>query len=134
MTRADALKAYQDLSSRASENVRQLAFAALAVVWVFKPTSVSAQWPLPRQLVGVGALAITALLCDFLQYVYGTIAWGWFHRLKEKADIPLEGEVHAPRAINWPSSFFFFAKVGTLGASYGILLLFIVARLVLMPH
>jgi hypothetical protein len=85
--RRDSLAAYQDFSARTSENVRQLSFAALGIIWVFKP---AAGFTLPEQLLWAGTFATSALAADFLQSLYGTVAWGTYHRRKERAGLSLE--------------------------------------------
>jgi hypothetical protein len=129
MLRSDALSAYQEYSKRTSENVRQLALAALAVVWLFRPAEVAGAWHWPRPLIAAGAFATIALTCDFVHYLWNTIAWGWFHRRKEKEGVPLGGLVLAPRHINRPGAVFFALKTTALCAAYGFLLYVVAHRL-----
>jgi hypothetical protein len=119
MQRPHALQAYQDYSARTSENVRQLSFAALAVVWVFRPEK---GFAFPSGLLWAGTLAITALALDFLQSLYGTVAWGTLHRRKEREGVSSTAEFKAPRQINWPTNALFSAKSAALAASYALLL------------
>jgi len=132
MLRSDALAKYQESSQRTSENVRQLAFAALAVVWLFKPPDVAASWQWPRGLVAAGALATAALIFDFMQYLWNTIAWGRFHRRKEMEGVPLDGLILAPRRINRPAALFFWLKAAALCGAYGFLLFVVVRRLTIV--
>jgi hypothetical protein len=125
--RSEALGKYQESSQRTSENVRQLAFAALAAVWIFKPADVSGRWGWPRPLVAAGVLATAALIFDFAQYFVNTAAWGWFHRRKEKAGTGLHEEILTPRWMNWPATLFFWLKAGALVSAY-VLLLYVVSR------
>jgi hypothetical protein len=132
MLRSDALAKYQESSQRTSENVRQLAFAALAIIWLFKPADVAGVWHWPRPLVAAGVFATGALLFDFTQYLLNTIAWGWFHRRKEKEGVPLDGLILTPRRINWPATLFFWLKAGALSASYAFLLYVVIGRLTIV--
>lgn len=119
MNLAKARETFEYHTTRASESVRQLAFAAIAIVWVFKPSDVSHAIVLPRPLVAAGALAAGALAFDLLQSLYGAIAWGTQARKRELSG---DGEFHVDRRINWPTTFCFSAKVTSIAASYCVLL------------
>jgi hypothetical protein len=99
-----------------------LSFAAFGAIWVFRPDQSLA---LPNALLWSGALAIGALALDFLQSLYGTIAWGAFHRRKEKSGVDHETEFKAPREINWPTNACFTAKVLSLAGCYVLLLRYV---------
>src|SRR5690349_12283782 len=111
MRRADARAAYQDYSASTSEKVRQLAFAAIGVVWVLKPEGSLA---FPRALLWTAAFAVAALTFDVLQSLYGTVAWGVFHRRKERDGLGEDADFKAPRQINWPTNWLFGAKIAAL--------------------
>lgn len=119
MKRADARAAYQEYSASTSEKVRQLAFAALGVVWVFRPNN---SMQLPRTLLWAATLAIVALALDFLHSLYGTTAWGVLHRRKEREGVGDDVQFKAPRQINWPTNSLFGAKVVALAVCYMFLL------------
>ena len=118
MKRADARAAYDDYSRSTSDKVRQLAFAALGVVWVFRPDN---SMQLPRTLLWAATFAVGTLALDVLQSLYGTVAWGVFHRRKEHEGLSHEEEFKAPRQINWPTNSLFAGKVVALAVSYGFL-------------
>ena len=123
MKRADAHKAYQDLSDRASQNVRQLGIAALAVIWIFHPSD-SPDLRFPTVLLKAGCFAVAALAADFLQYAYGTAAWGLLHRKKELAGVAPDEDFKAPRSINWPSTLLFWLKTLAIVVTYIYLLIY----------
>ena len=127
MKRADVRAAYDTFSTSTSEKVRQLSFAAFGVIWVFRPEAGPA---LPNALLWSGALAIGALALDFLQSLYGTVAWGVFHRTKEKAAVDHESDFKAPREINWPTNTCFVAKVLALAGCYVLLLRYLFQQMV----
>jgi hypothetical protein len=66
MKRRDCLAAYQDYSRQVSANVRQLGFAAIAVIWLFKFSTEEKAVALPALLAWGGGLFIAALFFDFL--------------------------------------------------------------------
>jgi hypothetical protein len=129
MTRKDCLAAYQDFSAQTSENVRNLSFAAIAVIWVFRVEPSDGGFALSSPLLAAGTASVLALMLDFLQYAYATIAWGRFHRIKELEGASIDSEFSAPARINWPTLFLFWAKVASVAVAYGILLGFLVRRL-----
>lgn len=118
MNRSDIREAYYEASGKASDIVRQLCFAALAVVWIFRPESPPGTVDLPPSLSWAGILAVAGLAADLLQYVYRTIAWGTFHRVKELEGVADDVQFKAPRSINWPSYILFGAKLVAVTAAY----------------
>ena len=123
MNRGDSLKAYQDFSSQTSDNVRKLCFAGIAVIWVFKAGATGVtDLRIPGILVWSGGCIVVSLIFDFLQYLWGTIAWGMLHRSKEKAGVSKDDDFKAPAAINWPTNTFFVGKVLFVAGGYALIL------------
>src|SRR5690348_16601228 len=105
----DAREFYYERSAKVSDLTRQLAFAGIAVVWVYKVGPDTRPSVAPDFLIPLIFFAV-ALFFDFLQAIWGAGAWGAFARLKEKRcgcspDIEI-GD--APDAINWLSILFFW--------------------------
>jgi hypothetical protein len=130
VNRKDCLEAYQDFSAQTSDNVRKLSFAGIGAIWVFRGQPETVSLGLPTMLVWSGFAIVLALLLDFLQYGYATVAWGALHRAKEKANLSLTEEFKAPAAINWPTITLFWFKVGCVAVGYAILLIFLIRRMV----
>jgi len=130
--RKDCREAYEAFSARASENVRQLSYAALATVWLFSPGPGTAGLLLSRALLLCSLLAIAALAMDFLHSIYGTIAWGAFHRMKEKQHVPADEEFKAPDWINWPTLCLFWGKQLAIAGSYIVLFQYILGITIAM--
>ena len=128
MKREIALERYEYFSGTASRVSRQLAFAAIAIVWIFRTETENGP-SLAYDLLLPAALACLALGCDLLQYISGTIAWGQFHRSKEKAGLGLDQDVgRAPRGINWATNFFFTVKLSAVVLGYVVLLGYLFRR------
>ncbi|WP_215824722.1 hypothetical protein [Xanthomonas citri] len=72
-------QAYRDLSGRASELVRQLSFAGIAFVWVFKKDGAGLD-SVPSDLHLPALIFAIALLADYLQYAAGAAMWGGYSR------------------------------------------------------
>jgi hypothetical protein len=112
---AKVRETYYEASGKLSDIVRQLAFAGIAVVWLFGYL-VSDQ-RLDPEYVWPALLIILSLACDFLQYAYRTAAWGIYGWWIEKSNRD-KAEFRAPRMINWPSLFLFCSKAVLLAAAY----------------
>lgn len=125
MRLADCREAYQYNSGQTSSNVRQLGFAALAAIWLFKDISTEDTIGLPLALWWVGFLSIGALLFDFFQYLWNSIAWGQFHRKQELSGVSQDIEFLAPVWINWPGIALFTIKVSSIILCYIVLLMFL---------
>ena len=113
----NALDNYYFHTGKVSDIVRQLAFAAIAVIWLFKAgdgRSIS----LPNELLQPLKLVVVCLALDLLQYVFGTIVWGIFHRMKERSGTSDSSDFKAPRSINWPALACFWSKTGVLSYAY----------------
>lgn len=129
MTLADYLKSYYELSGKASDVARQLAFAGIALIWIFHQQGVNSI-ALPPPLIWPAAFFICGLAFDLLQYVAGALIWGAFHRSHEKRlGVDSKKALSAPAWFNWPGIFFFSAKIALVLAGYFLLLRYVLAIL-----
>src|SRR3546814_17392639 len=79
-----ARNCYYSHSGNASAAARQIAFAGIAVVWVFIKPLADRTLNLPEPLAGVLLLLCIALALDLLQYTTSTATCGFWSRRKEK--------------------------------------------------
>src|SRR5438045_900055 len=118
----DACEQYAYFSGEASKLTRQLALAAIAVIWVFRVESPGGA-QVPQSFLPVAALAVMALTLDFSQYAYGAALWGWFHRHKERElGRGSEEDFGIEPAANWPTIVCFWLKSACIAAAYAVLL------------
>ena len=123
---AEAQENYGELSRQASEHARKLCYVGFALIALFsgvQGASLTFPLQLPDQLVLTGFLLGVALGLDLLQYVIGAATWGGWARWKEQNE---ETPDHFPRAINWPSLFFYWTKIVATVAGWVILLCYVV--------
>jgi hypothetical protein len=120
----DVRSTYYELSGKTSDLVRQLGFAGIALIWLFK-TDIAGQPRIPGALVVPGLLIVVALTLDLLQYVAGTLIWGMYNRQKERAGSSPEEEFTAHPALNWPTLVCFWGKVVLMSIAYALLILFL---------
>lgn len=124
----DARDNYYFYTGKASELVRQLGLAGIAVIWLYKK-EVAGVPKIPEELLLPLVLIVLGLALDLLQYVSASIIWGVFQRWKEKR-VEEDDEFEAPRQLNWPAIVFFVLKGPAIIAAYVLLLSFL-ARTVL---
>ena len=124
---------YRELSKSASELARQLNFAGLGVIWIFKldtPAGVA----LPHSLIVPVAWIVVSLLLDLLQYVVGALIWNLYGRHLEnleraaaKTKSPF-GKDHVFKNKKWMAnvlSCFYYGKVASLCVAYGYIGLYL---------
>src|ERR1700730_13680664 len=101
MKLADARGAYESLSGKASDIVRQISLAGVGLIWVFKSSTGSFSLSLDPSLLKAAFFIFLALLFDFLQYMVGTVVWYLYYRHKEKRGTQENVEFLAPSQLNW---------------------------------
>src|SRR4051812_41083792 len=105
----DAREYYNQRSTKLSEVVRQLNFAGIAIIWLFRTGDKTGGIPYNDALLWPLALLVASATFDLLHYAYASAAWGCFHRMKERELKNDENaEILAPAAINWLSNVFFW--------------------------
>ena len=115
----EAKDALYDSSGTLSENARKLAFAGIAIIWIFKTgdkgaASIAFSADLLRPL----AAFIGALILDVLQYLYKSTAWWLYYAIKHSQNVADDHEVEPPGILNFITGVFFYAKVGCVGYAY----------------
>ena len=121
MKLSDAREFYYVHSGKTSEIVRQLALAGVAVVWLFKYEVIGVP-KVPKELLWPLSLIVLCLTFDLLQYTVATMAWGIFHRSKERSGVTEDADFTAPPKINWPAITLFWLKVSSIFGAYLLLL------------
>jgi len=113
----DVRQAYYDFTGKTSEIVRQLGFAGIALVWIFK-TGTDGNPIIPNNLLIPAILIVISLTSDLSQYIAGSIAWGVYNRIKEKRGTSDKENFEAPRYINWATNAFFITKIICMAIAY----------------
>jgi len=123
----DAQSNYEAYTGKTSDITRQLGFAGIALIWIFRANS-GQGYTIPAELLLPMVLILLALTADYLQYAVSGALWGTFRRYKEVHE-GQEAEFLAPRWINWPGITFFFLKQPLMIAAYVFLFRFLFPRL-----
>ena len=108
---------YYDFSRKASDVSRQLSFAGIALIWIFRfgnETLLS----IPQNLLWPLSLLAAALACDLLQYVSGTLIWWQFYRSREKRGVKDDDELDSHFMRPWLMRGFVVLKIIFVIAAY----------------
>lgn len=76
----------QFFTGKLSDINRQLSFAGIAIIWIFK-NETDGNINIPNELIIPIILFVISLMLDFVQYVYGATAWTIFFRYHEKQKV-----------------------------------------------
>lgn len=114
----DVRAAYEDLSAKASDIVRQISLAGVGIIWVFK-SSAGGSLSLDPKLLRAALFIFVALLLDFFQYILGTTIWFLYFRYRELKGTKGNCEFLAPPSLNWPTWTLFYLKSVMMLIAYG---------------
>jgi len=137
----DTREIYYETTGKVSDLVRQLGFAGIAIIWVFKTQSDGRQI-IPKGFLPAGILIVLALAADLFQYAASVQIWDKFNRnketeLTEKAEILSaqgvsydieEEDFDAPESINDLTKRLFWTKFVLMFAAYVYLILYLTYR------
>lgn len=125
MKLSDYRTTYYEYSGTASSVARQVAFAGIALIWVFN-SKTETQIALPVELLWPSLFLVVGLGLDLFQYLTAAAIWGFFHRYNEKKHGPLvDPELAAPIYFNWPGLFCFWGKLVSILVGYLLLFDFV---------
>jgi hypothetical protein len=118
-------KTYYEFSGILSNNTRKLAFAGIAIVWIFKQEK-EGSYVIPDALQVAMLMFVISLSLDLLHYTWQTIVWGRFHSYKEKKLNHDENvDFLAPSVFKNVANVIFWLKVVAIVPGYIILLRFL---------
>ena len=123
---------YYWYSGKTSDIARYLAFAGIAIIWIFR-VSKATHVSIPRCLLLPLLLFGLTLAADLLQYVTATFIWCIFHQYHEqkKPDDPSHNpELFAPLYLRLPITFFFVVKLVLVFGGFVVLLKYMLAELI----
>jgi hypothetical protein len=128
MTLSDARAAYETLSGKASDIMRQLGLGGLALVWLFRVDT--GKGPvLDKELLLAALFICVAIIFDFLQYVVGATIWFRHFRRKEREGVEDDATFKAHPHLNWPTWTLFYLKSAALLIAYtGYIIPFLIRR------
>lgn len=128
------LKDYHDYSGLLSSSNRQLAFAGIAIVWIFRVSDNTAPL-IPTQLIIPLLCFSLSLFFELIQYLLGTLIWKSFFKSKEV--LYRLGKLKDTEDITAPSSYqkiistFFYLKIAATIIGYIFIIIYLIPLLVL---
>ena len=128
MTLDDARGAYEALSGKASDIMRQLGLAGIALIWLFRVDSPKGP-ALDKRLLWAASFIFGAFIFDFLQYAFGATIWFRYFRHKENEGVDGDAQFKAPASLNWPTWTLFFLKgAAILVAYFGFIIPYLIRK------
>jgi len=119
----EAKQAFYDASETLSDNTRKLCFAGIAIIWILKVADrTAAGIPFNTVLFASLIFFVVALIFDAVQYLYKTIAWWCYQRIKHQEGVAEDDEVEEPPYISLPTWLLFAGKLVACGIGYAQLL------------
>ena len=121
----DCRETFYEFSGKLSDNARNLAFAGIAIVWIFKQGE-NGSYSIPDALKTAMLMFVVSLSLDLLQYIWQTFIWGRFYTYKEnKLKHDESAEFLAPCVFKNIADVIFWSKVIALVIGYVFMLRFL---------
>lgn len=114
-------------TGKLSDVLRQLCFAGIALIWIFRPLAGDANL-IDINLKWAGVFIFTSLAIDLMQYLYSSIAWRIYLKAIEDR-YEKDDEFKAPSAINCLSEILFYSKSVFAIIAYIIIIRFLLYRI-----
>ncbi|WFU14415.1 hypothetical protein [Bradyrhizobium sp. CB3481] len=120
----DYRETFYTFSGKASDLNRQLAFAGIAIIWLFKKEPL-AGLTVPKELVLPGLLIVASLIADMLQYCIASVLWRVFYRSKENLNVSEDKDIK--HGVWWerPIWIAFWLKIALIITAYIFLMRFL---------
>jgi hypothetical protein len=117
MKLSEIREAYEELSGSASKLSRQLAFAGIGMIWIFR-VSTGEQTTIPTALLWPAILLISSLGIDIIQYLLQSLTWYIYYHYKKSKGIKEDISVDEPEFLNYFPWILFFAKISVMSMAY----------------
>ena len=114
----ELLNTSYEASNKTSELSRQLAFAGIAIIWIFRVGTQSGEVRFPEELLAPLYCFAAGLALDLGQYVYKTIAWTALNHYYWQKHKNNETNVEVSGYFNALTHAFFWGKVGLVAFGY----------------
>jgi hypothetical protein len=124
-------KVYENLSAKASDISRNLSFAGIAIVWIFRQ-EVNGKINISTCLKFGLLFFVFSLLFDISQYLYGSILWKWFYFKHENNldNLEEDPEVFGKASYNYLTNFMYYSKILLLMVGYIFIIIFFMKNMI----
>jgi|GEM_PF-1525140 hypothetical protein len=127
--RTEVLALYNKSSIKASDVNRQLGFAGIGIIWLFRNSilisSAKEKFIIPEELFKPATLIIFSLGIDLLQYIIATAIWGITNRYLELNELEKEASGKFSRFSPIPILCLFWLKMIAMLFGYILIIIFI---------
>ena len=110
-------KDYYFFTGKLSDINRQISFAGIALIWIFRESNESGVI-INDKLILPAILIVLGLAFDLLQYIYQSIIWASFYTYQKRKGKSEDKKVKSPEYFNYPSWAFFILKIGFIILAY----------------
>jgi hypothetical protein len=117
MKLSDYRDTFYTFSAKASDLTRQLAFAGIAIIWLFKKEATSG-FSIPEPLLLPGLLIVVSLALDLLHYCLASVIWRIFYRRKEKEGTSEDQRITHNIWWELPIWLIFLLKIAVIAVAY----------------
>lgn len=137
-TVVDYKKDYEYFTGKASEISRSLAFAGIALIWIFRNISNDGRIEIPCLLIAPLIFLVITLSLDLLQYIVGGLIWFIYYRFIEwqinNNKISSNTDIKAPLILPLIIHLLYWSKLFSIIAAYILLLRFLYDQLIPTPN
>jgi hypothetical protein len=119
---------YYLFTGKLSDINRQIAFAGIAIIWVFKKSE-NSQFQIEVDLILPSILIVCSLAFDMFQYIYQSIAWSIFYSHHNRKHKNEDKKIESSERMNYPSWIFFSTKVILVLIAYVKIFMFLLEKL-----
>lgn len=123
----DVRETYDLYTTKTSEIVRNLGYAGIALIWVFKVDTAGMQ-KIPPELLTPAIFITVSLALDLSHAVIGSLIWAIYNRYREWKHTTEDQEFEAPSPINWVAIILFWSKIVAIIVAYYFIIQFLVTR------
>ena len=120
---------YEELSGLLSRFNRQLAFAGIGIVWLFRATDKTGSTSIDPQLLTPVLCFVISFGFDLLQYFWQSLVWYIYYWFNRNKGIKEDTEMNEPEWPNIVAWLMFIIKVSALMAAYLHLGMFLYGKL-----
>ena len=121
--------AYYEASDKASDIVRQLGLAGIAIIWIFRVGDENGGVKFTNYLLWPLGLFVVSLFCDLLQYLYKSLLWSGLNKYHWKIKGDNEADVEVSPKWNWPTITLFWLKIVFALIGYVLLFKYILSQI-----
>ena len=131
MKLSEIRKSYEDLSQSLSKINRQLAFAGIGIIWLFRTTDSDGATSIDGEMLKPIFWFVISFGLDLLQYLWSSLVWYAYYLKKRSEGGNEDTEVAEPEWPNVPSWAMLVLKVVSLGGGYTYLGIYLYQKLMI---